>query len=56
MQREETKSRDCEESGPRMCTAELAKTGAGALIATGITPACARAQTEQRSGAREACA
>jgi len=55
MQREETKSRDCEESVPRTWTAELARIGVGALIATGTIPACARAQTEQRSGAREAC-
>jgi hypothetical protein len=55
MQRDETKSKDCEESAPVMCTAELAKTGAGALIATGPTPACARAQTEHdRSGVRDA--
>jgi len=55
MQREEMKSRDCEESAPRTCTAELVKTGVRAPIATGTTPAWARAQTEQRSGAREAC-
>ena len=54
MQKEETNSRDCEETAPGRCTAELSKTGIGALIATGTIPACARAQTEQRSGAREA--
>ena len=56
MQRDETKSRDCGETAPVMCTAELAKTGAGALRATGTTPACARAHTEhERSRVREAC-
>jgi hypothetical protein len=54
MQREETKSRDCVESARVTCTEELVKTGAGALITTGTTPACARAQTEHdRSGMRE---
>jgi hypothetical protein len=55
MQKDGTKRRDCEESAPEMWAAELAKIGAGALIATGTIPACARAQTEQRSGARDAC-
>jgi hypothetical protein len=55
MQGDETKSRDCEESVRFTCTEELAKTGASTLIATGTIPAWARAQTEQRSGAREAC-
>jgi hypothetical protein len=55
MQMEETNSRDCEDSARRRCIAEVLNTGAGALIATGTTPACRRAQTEQRSGAREAC-
>lgn len=56
MQWDETKRRDCGETVPVTCTAELAKTGAGALIATGTTPAWARAQTEhERSGARDAC-
>ena len=56
MQRDETKSRDCGETARVTRTAELAKTGAGALAATGTTPACARAQTEhERSGVRDAC-
>jgi hypothetical protein len=55
MQREETKSRDCGESERVACTAELTKTGAGALIATGTTPAWARAHTaHERSEVREA--
>ncbi len=54
MQREETKSRDCVESARVTCIEELVKTGAGALITTGTTPACARAQIEHdRSGVRE---
>jgi hypothetical protein len=39
MEGDETKSRDCEESARFTCTKELAKTGAGALIATGTAPA-----------------
>jgi hypothetical protein len=55
MQRDETKSRNCGESARVTFTEEMAKTGAGAVIATGTTPACARAQTEhERSGVREA--
>ena len=55
MQRDEAKSRNCGESARVTFTEEMAKTGAGAVIATGTTPACARAQTEhERSGVREA--
>jgi len=55
MQRDETKSRERGECASVTCTAQLAKTGADALIATGTTPACDRAQTEhERSEVREA--
>ena len=55
MQRDETKSKDCGETARVICIAELVKTGAGALIATGTTPAWAKTQTgQERSGVRAA--
>jgi len=55
MWRDETSRRECDESATVRCRAVLVKMGNRALISTGTTPACARAQTEHEcSGVREA--
>jgi len=51
MYREEIRSSERSPAAGVTCTAELAKTGAGVLIATATTPEWARAQIEhERSG------